>query len=131
MAQSTIGALSLILVATLITAVVYGGDYWRAFVQWFKGLRYRSWPTVSAVIDMVDVDEVRQGTGHGDAVHYVATLSYSYRNPELQMGDYIRLFSYDEQEDANAWARSYKGSTIRVHVDPRDPSRSVLRKEDL
>jgi hypothetical protein len=28
---------------------------------------------------------------------------------------------------ANRWVNSYKGETVRVHVDPRDPARSVLR----
>jgi hypothetical protein len=45
-----------------------------------------------------------------------------------QMGDYSRDFAID---DAKAWANSYKGETIKVHVDPRAPIRSVLRKENL
>jgi hypothetical protein len=129
--QSTVGTVSIVLGAILVVTVAFGWVYWSGFVQWLNGVRGRDWPTVSAVIDTVNVDEVRQGTGHGDMVHYVATLTYSYRNPELQTDEYTRLFSYDEQEDAHAWARSYKGSTVKVHVDPHDPSRSILRKEDL
>jgi hypothetical protein len=45
------------------------------------------------------------------------------------MGDYSRRFG--KKEDAEAWANSYKGETVKVHVDPRDPTRSVLREEDL
>jgi hypothetical protein len=45
-----------------------------------------------------------------------------------QMGDYSRDFAID---DAKAWANSYKGETNKVHVDPRAPIRSVLRKENL
>jgi hypothetical protein len=56
-------------------------------------------------------------------------LTYVYRNPELQMGDYSRRFA--NEDDAKAWANSYKGETVKVRVDPRDPMRSVLRKEDL
>jgi len=45
------------------------------------------------------------------------------------MGDYSRDFG--NEDDAKAWANSYKGETVKAHVDPRDPARSVLRKEDL
>jgi DNA-binding beta-propeller fold protein YncE len=66
-----------------------------------------------------------------EEVRVLDAATYFYRNPELQTGDYSRLFSYDEEDDANAWAASYKGSSVKVHIDPCDPSRSVLRKEDL
>ena len=36
-----------------------------------------------------------------------------------------------QKDEAQAWANSYKGSTVMVHLDPRDPTRSVLREEDL
>jgi len=39
--------------------------------------------------------------------------------------------SFGKKEDAEAWAASYKGEAVKVHVDPRDPTRSVLREEDL
>jgi uncharacterized protein (DUF1015 family) len=83
------------------------------------------------VIDIVSVVEQRQATGRRDIVTYLATLTYSYRNPDLQMGDYVRLFDSDEEADAQAWAASYKGTTVKIHIDPSDPKRSVLRKEDL
>jgi hypothetical protein len=61
--------------------------------------------------------------------YYQATLTYIYHYPAQQMGDYSRDFG--KKEDAEAWANSYKGETVKVHVDPRDPTRSVLREEDL
>ena len=45
------------------------------------------------------------------------------------MGEYNRRFG--NKDDAAAWANSYKGETVVVHVDPRDRTRSVLREEDL
>ena len=111
--------------------VFFAAVYWRFFIQRLSGIRARNWPTASAIIDIVSVVEQRVSTGKGDIVTYLATLTYFYRNPELQTGDYSRLFEFDEQEEARTWAASYKGSTVTVRVDPRDPSRSVLRKEDL
>ena len=84
------------------------------------------WPTVDAVVDIVSVANV---TDDGRYPTYRATLTYIYHNPEEQMGDYSRDFG--NEEDANAWANTYKGDTVKAHVNPRDPSRSVLQEEDL
>jgi hypothetical protein len=111
--------------------VALAAYYWRFFVQWLNGIRGRNWPTVSATIDIVSVVEQVESTGRGDIVSYLAMLTYFYRNPELQTGDYSRLFNQEEEADAQAWANSYKGSTVMVRVDPRDPSRSVLRGNDI
>jgi Protein of unknown function (DUF3592) len=103
---------------------------WRFFVQWLDGIRGNNWPTVSATVDIVSVVKQVESTGKGSSIiSYLATLTYFYRNPELQTGDYSRLFG--EEQNATSWANSYKGSTVTVHVDPRDPSHSVLLKEDL
>jgi hypothetical protein len=108
---------------------------WQILDDWKKRTRGRNWPTVSAVIDSVSVTLKESKLPSSGAVHnwptYRATLTYSYRNPEAQKGDYSRSFGYDNEDDAKAWANSYKGETVKVHVDPRDPTRSVLREEDL
>ena len=80
----------------------------------------------SAKIDLVSVADV---TDDARFPSYRATLTYTYRNPEEQMGDYSRdLVSEDE---AHAWANSYKGETVKAYVNPRNPTRSFLREEDL
>jgi hypothetical protein len=117
-------------IAVAIVAVSYAASYWRIFVQWLAGIRGRDWTTTSALIDVVSVVvQTRQGRYGEYVVGYLATLTYFYRNPELQTGDYSRIF--DDEADARAWAASYKGCNVMVHVDPRDPSNSVLRKEEL
>ena len=103
---------------------------WRFFLQWLQGIRGRNWGTESAVIDIVSVlPKTIQGRGGEQIVGYVATLTYFYRNPDLQTGDYSSMFN--TEAEARDWADSYKGSTVTVHVDPRDPTHSVLRKEEL
>jgi hypothetical protein len=104
--------------------------YGRFFTQWLRGIRGRDWERVSAVIDVVSVVvQTEQGRYGERIVGYLATLTYFYRNPELQMGEYSRMF--DEEKEAQDWVAPYKGRPVIVHVDPRDPSQSVLRKEEL
>jgi hypothetical protein len=91
-----------------------------------NGKRKSRWPTVDAVVEIVSVANV---TDDARFPSYRATLTYNYHNPEEQMGDYSRDFG--NEKDAKTWANSYKGETVKAHVDPRDPARSVLTEEDL
>jgi len=88
--------------------------------------RSRKWPTTSATVNLVSIADV---TDNASVPSYRATLTYVYRNPEEQMGDYSRDFG--SKDEANAWANSYKGETVKVYVNPRDPTRSFLWEEDL
>ncbi len=123
----------IILFLLVAGAIMLGAISWAIFGDWVERTRGRDWPTVSAVIDVVSVAFIESDMPGMIAAtnqpYYKATLTYSYRNPEEQMGDYSRDFA--NEDDAKAWANSYKGETVKVHVDPRDPTRSVLREEDL
>ena len=103
----------------------------RHFVQWVKGVRSRDWSTVSAIVDIVTVQEQYYYDRYGSKIvtGYLATLTYMYHNPEMQLGDFSRVFA--KEAEARQWVTSRKGQTVMVHVDPRDPARSVLRKEDI
>ena len=110
------------------------GACWDIVNMLIRRFRGRNWPTASAFINVVSVTplverQIISSLNSHSTPYYLATLTYSYRNPEQQMGDYSRRFG--KKEDAEAWANSYKGETVKVHVDPRDPTRSVLREEDL
>ena len=61
---------------------------------------------------------------------YLSKLTYFYSNPELQTGEYCRIFNPDEECDARTWTDSYKGSTITVLSTLMTPF-SVLREEEL
>ena len=117
-----------IVMLVAIGRVIVGG--------WIERTRCRDWPTVSAVVDIVSVaycepdgSPILNLKASSYNPYYQATLTYIYHYPEEQMGDYSR--SFGEKEDAEAWANSYKGETLKVHVDPRDPTRSLLREKDL
>ena len=118
----------LVLLAMVVAVVMV--RYGKSWSQRLSGIRGRDWPTVSALVDLVTVVEQTGDAGHGErTIGYLATLTYFYRNPELQTGDYCRMFSTKEEGDR--WAASFKGRNVMVHVDPRDPSHSVLRAEEL
>lgn len=125
--------LLVILLAAGVVMLV--GVCWQLSDVWIRRTRGRNWPTVSAVIDIVSVALMEDDSlipapkASLDQPYYKATLTYIYNHPEQQMGDYSRRFG--KKEDAESWANSYKGETVKVHVDPRDPTRSVLREEDL
>jgi hypothetical protein len=130
---STISRFSIILISLAAGAVMLVGICWQLLDKWIERTRGRNWPTVSAAVDVVSVAFCEDNTPPLKAdlnfPYYLATLTYFYRNPEQQTGDYSRRFG--DKDEAQAWANSYKGSTFMVHVDPRDPTRSVLREEDL
>ena len=125
----------LILISLAAGAVMLVGISWQLLDMWIMRTRGRNWPTVSAVIDLVSVSVLDNDTvlppmkASLNSSGYLATLTYIYRNPEEQMGEFRRTFG--NEDDAKAWANSYKGETVKIHVDPRDPGRSVLREEDL
>ena len=114
----------------VVLAGSFATRYWRFFLQWFNGMRGRDWLSVSAVIDVVSVvKQTEQGRYGETIIGYLATLTYFYRNPELQMGEFSQMF--DSEEEAKSWMDSYKGRSVMVHVNPRDPTVSVLRKEEM
>jgi hypothetical protein len=122
-----------ILVSLVVGAGLVVSICWQLIDDWYKRVHGRNWPTISAVIDVVSVTTVEDNTPSSLAVHfgpyYLAKLTYSYRSPGKQMGEYSRRFG--NEGDAKAWANSYKGETVKAHVDPHDPTRSVVLEEDL
>lgn len=120
----------------LIGLVQVGVNGWPNFVKWWEQKWARDWPMVPAVIDLVttatwQADEALAGGGPPTSPVYEhkALLTYSYRNPEPQSGDYSR--SFGSEDEAKDWAESCKDLKVMVHVDPGDSARSVLRAEDI
>lgn len=116
-----------IVVGSIIAA---SASSWQFWAQRMKGIQGRNWPTVSAVIDLASVQKRVESGGKGPPIiTWVVLLTYAYKNPELQTGDYDREFG--NEAEARDWADACKGLTVTVHVDPKDPANSVLRKEEL
>jgi hypothetical protein len=120
----------------LIGLVQVGVNVWPDLVKWWQEKWARDWPMVPAVIDLVTTATWEEetplaggGVPSGPTYAHKALLTYSYRNPEPQSGDYSR--SFGSEDDAKDWAESCKGLKLMVRVDPRDPARSVLRAEDI
>jgi hypothetical protein len=90
------------------------------------GAESRNWPAHSAAIDVVSVVEI----GSRDEITgYAATLTYFYRTPELQVGEYQRHFPL--KSAAENWVEQFKSRNVMVHVNPKRPADSVLLEEDV
>lgn len=104
--------------------------YGKSAAQKVSGIQGRDWPTVSALIDIVTVSPQSEQTRNGQCTDgYLATLTYFYRNSDLQTGDYCRVF--ESEEEARMWGTPFKGRSVLVYVNPQDPAKSVLRAEEL
>ncbi|WP_109488568.1 DUF3592 domain-containing protein [Occallatibacter savannae] len=101
----------------------------KSFVQRLREKRGSDWPTTCAVIDIVRISE--EYGSRGEIIGYLCTLTYFYRYPELQSGEYCRSFPANQKPGAEAWAASYKGVPITIYVDPQDPTRSVLQIDEI
>lgn len=127
--QSPAGDLFALLIGAIVVIAGVAARYWRFVEQWANGIRGKSWGPTSAVIDVVSVVKQTEQTRYGErTIGYLATLTYFYRNPDLQMGEYCKMF--DTEDEANRWTEQLKGRNVMVQVDPRDPSRSVLRPDE-
>jgi hypothetical protein len=114
----------------IATIVKFWSYMWPDLLRWWGEKTSRNWPSVAAVIDIVAVAKEVESGGKGSViVTYMALLTYSYRNPDLQTGDYNRAFAYEDE--AQEWTNSMKGRAVNIRVDPNDPARSILRTEDV
>lgn len=94
--------------------------------QRYREWRYGGWQAVPAHVDVVSV---LNDDAEGKVKYYVANLTYFYRLPNLEMGEYYREFRH--LEDARLWIDQLKHRQVLVRIDPRDVSRSVLLESDL
>jgi len=91
-----------------------------------KGKTGTYWPTLAAT---VEVATVAKRVDADKKPCWVVTLSYFYRQPELQMGEYEREFPVESE--ARQWASQFKNRLVTVRVNPAKNSESVLLDSDL
>ncbi len=82
--------LVLLIAGTIILVAVCRG----IVEEWIERTHGRYWPTVSALIGYVSVAFVEDNFAMYamDSSYYKVTLTYVYRYPEEQTGDYSRRF---------------------------------------
>ena len=102
--------------------------WWTKFQLRIKQRGVRHWPAHSAVVDVVSVVERVVSEKHDYRV-YVATLTYFYRDPGLEMGEFEREFK--TKPEARHWVEQFKGRSVLVHVNPADATDSMLLEGDL
>jgi hypothetical protein len=87
----------MVLISLAFGACILVGICWQILDNWVERTRGRNWPTASAIIDVVSVafigDNIPSPKANLDHPYHLATLTYSYSNPEQQMGDYSRRFA--------------------------------------
>ena len=107
-----------------------GARYWKVFVQCEDHGNQKADSRQSDEENEIRVHtrspQTHQGSGGEILVGYLARLTYSYHNPDLQMGDYCRSFDPGEEEDVKVWAGPHNCSTNTPHVDRRDVSSSLI-----
>jgi hypothetical protein len=86
----------------------------------------RGWLTLPAVIDVVSVSEHLDSDGKK---YYLAALTYFYRHPNLEMGEYQREFPL--KASAQNWVKQFKGRQVTIHVNPKDVTESFVLESDL
>lgn len=96
---------------------------WR---RYWQNRAAQSWSQVQAVIDIASVVERMDSD---KTIGYAAVLTYFYRYPELETGDYERIFPLEAT--AREWAQQFKGRHVAVRVNPGRPSESILLESDL
>jgi hypothetical protein len=107
--------------ATLLMVIGAIAPWWRKLRRGILGAAAENWPGVPASIDVVSVVE-RANENH--KAFYIATLTYFYRNPDLQMGEYERVFPF--KAAAESWVAQFKSRQVVVRVNPKRPEVSVL-----
>src|SRR5579862_3270978 len=87
--------------SVFVGTVMTLGICWGIVQTWYGRIHGREWPTVSATIDIVSVafiqDDIQHSKVHADSSYYLATLTYVWHDPELQMGEWSAIGHYNLQ----------------------------------
>lgn len=89
-----------------------------------------SWPVHRARVVWAQVTD-RQSQGEDGPSYWEGVMTYSYTVPgqELEVGEYRKRF--DNEEEADAWARQWRDTFVDVRVDPADAKRSIWQEKPV
>lgn len=105
--------------------------------KWLKAKRQArviaesaNWPVYTARVVWAQVSD-RKYEGEDGPSYIECVLTYSYTVPghDLEVGEFCKRF--DDEEEANAWARALRDTFIDVRVDPADATRSVWQETPI
>lgn len=89
-----------------------------------------SWPVYRGRVVWTQVTD-GQSEGEDGPSYWEGVLTYSYTVPgqELEVGEYRKRFQ--DEEEADAWARGLRDTFVDVRVDPSDVKRSVWQEKPV
>ncbi len=112
---------------------IVGASCW----QWWKQRQKTemvsasvAWPAYQARVVWAQVSDRKKEGRHGD-YYSEGLLTYSYTVPgqEIEVGEYRKRF--EDEEEADAWARGLRDTFIEVRVDPADAKRSLWQQAEV
>ena len=89
-----------------------------------------AWPVYRARVVWAQVSDRKKDGRHGP-VYWEGLLTYSYTVPghDLEVGEHRKRF--DEEEEADSWARALRDTFVNVRVNPTDVTRSVWQETPI
>jgi hypothetical protein len=112
----------------LFMAGMWVRDAWKRRMQRQLENDSLSWPVREGRVIWAQVAKETKAQGRRRAPVWMGVLTYSYFVSETEVGEYRRPFQIESEADE--WARSLHEKTVRVRVDPNDPTRSVWLAEE-
>ena len=124
-----------ILVSLAVGAILLGGICWGLIETWYDRIHGRNWPAVSAVVDIVSVaycepdgSPILNLKASSYNPYYQATLTYIYHYPDEQQNQPVVANFLPRRRVLGEFLQRRNRQGPR---QPRDPTRSILREEDL
>jgi hypothetical protein len=108
----------------LYAAGAAGWQWWKKRKQAELVVSSMAWPVYQARVVWAQVSD-RLWEGEDGPSYWEGVLTYSYTVPgyELEVGEYRKRF--EDEDEANNWARALRDTFVNVRVDPTDVKRSI------
>jgi hypothetical protein len=107
-----------------------GWKWWTARRQAAVIVASAEWPIYKARVVWAQVSDWRH-EGEDGPSYLEGVLTYSYTVPghDLEVGEYRKRF--EDEGEADAWARALRDTFVDVRVDPADVTRSVWQETPI